>query len=558
MTAQASRSDSARLPMARLCPALPPRVALTAGDHAELDLLDTLERGMSDAYTLFHSVEWSRALGEADQHGEVDIVVVNQAGDVLLMEVKSGDVEFRPDGIFKVYNNRPKSVTAQVRRQLSALGSRLQDAGLHVQIRHLLVLPDVRVHTDTVQWPRDRIIDSEGMPTIVSTIASLLGPGYVDSQIGGRVLAFFENRLRVQPDVSALTGRLSRATTRLSAGLATWVPRIESPSGVIRVVGTAGSGKTQLALRLLRDADAAGQKAAYLCFNRALADQMARVAPVRTPAETFHEFALRVARRSGIAIDLSSSSAFQTLAEHCVSSVAAAEPDLDLLVIDEVQDFQPEWVEALLSRLSAEGRAVLMEDPEQQLYVDREAFEVAGAVTVTSLENFRSPKALVRLINLLRLVGVDIEALGPFEGEPPEPIVYDHEDQVIARTAEAVQRCNHRGFDIGDIAVVSLRGRERSLLQRLDQLGPWTVRRFTGRYDEGGGAVWTDGELLIDSVRRFKGQAAQAIVLTECDITALDPLSRRLLFVGLTRARIHLEWVISRRTEQALASALAN
>lgn len=544
--------------MARLCPALPPRVALTAGDHAELDLLETLERGLSDAYTLFHSVEWSRTLGEADQNGEVDIVVVNQAGDVLLMEVKAGDVEFRPDGIFKVYSNRPKNVTAQVRRQFSALGSRLQEAGLHVQLRHLLVLPAVRAQTDTVQWPRDRIVDSEGITNIVSTVARLLGSGVSDGQTGDRVLAFFANRFYVQPDVSALAGRLSQATTRLSAGLATWVPRIDSPSGVIRVVGTAGSGKTQLALRLLRDADAVGQTAAYLCFNRALADHMARVAPVRTPAETFHEFALRVARRSGIAIDFSSSSAFQTLAEHCVSGVAASEPDLDLLVIDEVQDLQPEWVQALLSRVTSDGRAVLMEDPEQQLYVDREAFEVAGAVTVSSQENFRSPKSLVRLINLLRLVDVDIEALAPFVGEPPEPIVYDVDEQVIARTAEAVERCIRRGFEMADIAVISLRGRERSLLQRLDSLGTWTVRRFTGRYGESGGALWTDGELLIDSVRRFKGQAAQAIVLTECDITALDPLSRRLLFVGLTRARIHLEWVISRRTEQALASALAN
>jgi hypothetical protein len=74
------------------------------------------------------------------------------------------------------------------------------------------------------------------------------------------MLAFFENRFRVVPDVSALAGRLQQQASRLSSGLATWVPPIDVPSGVIRVVGTAGSGKTQLALRLLRDADAAGQK----------------------------------------------------------------------------------------------------------------------------------------------------------------------------------------------------------------------------------------------------------------------------------------------------------
>jgi hypothetical protein len=51
--------------------------------------------------------------------------------------------------------------------------------------------------------------------------------------------------------------------------------------------------------------------------------------------------------------------------------------------------------------------------------------------------------------------------------------------------------------------------------------------------------------LLLDTVRRFKGQAAPAVVLTECDLADLSPLNRRLLFVGLTRARVHLEWVMS-------------
>ena len=251
------------------------------GDHAKLDLLETLERGLSAAYTLFHSVEWARASGEREQHGEIDIIVVNQGGDVLLTEVKSGGVEFRADGIFKTYADRSKNVTTQVGLQCGAMRSRLQDAGLSVQLRHLLVLPGVRVQSETVQWLRERIVDIAG---IVSRVMQVLGSGSGDGKTCERVLAFFENRLRVEPDVSAQAGRLQQTTTRLSAGLATCVARIDAPSGVIRVVGTAGSGKTQLALRLLRDAAAGGRKAADLCFNRALADHMAKVAPVRTAA----------------------------------------------------------------------------------------------------------------------------------------------------------------------------------------------------------------------------------------------------------------------------------
>jgi superfamily I DNA/RNA helicase len=312
-------------------------------------------------------------------------------------------------------------------------------------------------------------------------------------------------------------------------------------------VGTAGSGKTQLALRLLRDASDVGRKAAYFCFNRPLADHMGKVAPAQAPAETFHEFALRMARRSGLAVDFSSPTAFAEMTDRCIEVVSNAEPDLDLLVIDELQDLQPEWVESLLSRLRPDGKAVLMEDPAQQVYMDRVQFDVVEAVTVTSQENFRSPRQLVRLINSLRLTEREVEALSPYEGEVPDPISYEDSAGPTAATVQAVERCIKRGFPVEDIAVVSMSGQKSSALLNLERIGPWRLRRFTGQFDDGGNPRWTDGELLIDTVRRFKGQAAPAVVLTACDFDALDEKTKRLLFVGITRARLHLEWVLSVR-----------
>ena len=542
--------------MARICPSLPPRKALGAGEHAELDLLTTLERGLSDAYTLFHSVDWSRGSGAYEQHGEIDIVVLNQAGDVLLIEVKAGAVDISAAGMFKNYGQDSKDVKAQLERQYSALRARLQNAGLVVRLHHLLVLPDLQVQTETVQWPRERVVDSEDVPRIVSRVTELLGPGLPQPELSQRMQNFMQNRFQVALDVSALAGRIQETSTRLSAGLATWVPRVSAPSGLMRVNGTAGSGKTQLALHLLRDADESGSRAAYICFNRALADHMAHLAPVRTQVLTFHEYAAKVVRQAGQPVDFSLPSAFDTMAAECLALLARAEPDLDLLVLDEMQDLQPEWVLAMLERLKESGRAVLLEDPEQQLYKDRISFDLPEAVCIESHENFRTPRALVRLINVLGLSARPIEALSPHAGEMPEPITYAAPEKIGPCTVQAVQRCLQRGFALGDIVIVSLRGRERSVLQNLDQLGPWPLRHFTGRYDEGSTAIWTEGELSIDSVRRFKGQAAPAVVLTECDITELDELSRRLLFVGLTRARVHLEWVISVETGRMLEQIL--
>ena len=543
--------------MSKLCPTLPLNFGTAnSGRQAELELLRTLELGLSDAYTLFHNVDWSRGTAAQEQHGEIDAVVVNQAGDVLLIEVKSGDVEFTPTGIFKTYGGQPKDITRQAGLQFGAMKSRLEDANLHVRLSHLLVFPDFKVQSETAQWPRERIVDSEDIGSIVSRITRAFGPGLSGGVNHPRVVAFFENKFQVAPDVSALAGRIQQAATRMSAGLATWVPRIESASGLMRVIGTAGSGKTQLALRLLRDADAAGSKAAYICFNRTLADHISRVAPVRLPAETFHEFARRIVRRTDGEVSFDETGAFDKLAARCIELLERTDPDLDILILDEMQDMQAEWVLAMLSRLRANGKAVLLEDPEQQLYKDRIAFELPDAVSVTSHENFRTPRALVKLINLLRLTTNEVEPMSPFEGEVADPIVYETPEKIVPCTVKAVERCLARGFGLNDIAVVSMRGRERSLLQNLDKLGIWSLRRFTGQHDQGSNPIWTDGQLLIESVRRFKGQAASAVVLTECDIAQLDPLNRRLLFVGLTRARVHLEWVISADTASMLANCI--
>lgn len=544
--------------MARILPSLPIGHIVTGGQRAELSLLRTLEEGLSNAYLLFHGVDWSRGSGVGEQHGELDIVVINQSGDTLLIEVKAGPVNFSPQGIFKTYSRETKDVVRQIGLQWGALRGRLNDIEPGIKLHHLLVLPNVRVQSETVQWPRERIVDSQEVTLICARIKELLGPGRANPKLFDRVCAFFENRFHVQPDVSALLGRLQQEATTLSSGLATWVPRIEVPSGIVRVVGTAGSGKTQLALKLLKDAVASKRTAAYICFNRALADHIAKVAPAQTPVETFHEYAVRVLRTAGMPVDFKQPNAFADIERNCILHLENLAPDLDVLVIDEMQDLKPQWVEALLSRLREDGTVFLLEDPDQQLYPDREEFELPQGITITSHENFRSPHALVKLINGLSLTSADIEAKGPHDGELPDPIVYDRPDVLEACTVKAVKRCLDRGFGLEDIAVISMRGREKSLLQKLDHLGAWTVKRFTGAFDDGGNPEWTTGELLVESVRRFKGQAAPAVVFTECDFDEMTPINRRLLFVGLTRARMHLEWVISVSVQRAVMKALSS
>ena len=73
----------------------------------------------------------------------------------------------------------------------------------------------------------------------------------------------------------------------------------------------------------------------------------------------------------------------------------------------------------------------------------------------------------------------------------------------------------------------------------------YALKSFTGEYDLFGNPVYREGGLLAESVYRFKGQSAPAIVFAEIDFDALDDKAIRRLFVGATRATMKLVLVLS-------------
>ena len=82
------------------------------------------------------------------------------------------------------------------------------------------------------------------------------------------------------------------------------------------------------------------------------------------------------------------------------------------------------------------------------------------------------------------------------------------------------------------------------------------LRKFTGAFDRAGNAEWSEGELLAETIYRFKGQASPAVVLCEIDFEVLTDKELRKLCVGFTRAKMQLTCVISERASAHLADRL--
>jgi hypothetical protein len=151
-----------------------------------------------------------------------------------------------------------------------------------------------------------------------------------------------------------------------------------------------------------------------------------------------------------------------------------------------------------------------------------------------------------------------MEAGSPLTGSDVDIVSYTDPKDLIAKTVSAVTRCIGLGFKRPHIALVTYRGRENSKLTPYEKLGPYSLRAPTGQYDLLGNAIYTDGDLLIDSVHRFKGRASPCVVFTEIDFETLDDAAGRRLFVGATRATMKLTLVVSEKSARMLMERISS
>jgi superfamily I DNA and RNA helicase len=302
---------------------------------------------------------------------------------------------------------------------------------------------------------------------------------------------------------------------------------------------------------VLQDAAALGRRALYVCFNRPLADHLSRLAPAGTEVASFHQLCDRRLRAAGGTIDYQAPGAFALMEDRFAALPVGEAERFDVLLIDEGQDFAPAWKDALLRLLAPGGRVWWLEDPMQRLY-DRPPVELPGFVTLRAESNYRSPRDVLGYVNRLLSPPLPIEAAGPIAGGDVDFLTYSDTESLLSATKRAVTRALQSGFRLADIVLLTFGGRGRSALLRFDQLGAHRLRNWQGRYDLFGQPEFSDGDLLIETVYRFKGQSAPCVILAEVDFDAFDDLAQRKLFVGFTRASMKLIVVLSERAAQTL------
>lgn len=525
------------------------------GEIAELIVKKKLE-DLPPGYSVITNVD----IAAEGKSSELDTVVVTPTGVIVVLEVKAGDLIADESGhVVRDYGvGGQKDIVKQLNRQGGIARNRLAALAKNLTIRSFLVLPTGKLDGYGIGIDSTRVIDADRMDKLCNIILDCDRLPHNHDVSKDTIVEFLENHCVVKQSLSSISETLDIRCRELSSGLATWIPRIESPLAVVEVNAPAGAGKTQLALSLLQKAHQEKRSAWYINTTRNIAQKL-QDHPINQHVEfigTWHELAIEKTRAEDPA-DIDSqklSQYFNDVSEAFVQKLEDGSYFIDCIVLDDAQDLKSDWVVALTHALSSDGTLYVLSDPNFRS-ADADPVEFNESVKVTSTETARIPQRVTQVINELALSSSPLISTSPYQGEVPTFFTYDGPAQLLKVTRQAVDEARKEGFSDDQIAVLTMKGRHSSEILCSPTLGS-AKYLFKQPLDEfkNGRQLFSDGTLFNDTVRRFKGLQAPCIILTEVDFDELDGQAKSLLYLGMTRASMNLKIVLTDAFAQKLVA----
>ena len=528
--------------MARL---FPPDLAVERIEsYAEARTVDTLRRDLPHDWWVVHSCHWTLPRGRGIGQGEIDIVVVSPAGGLALIEQKNGAVEIEGNDYVKHYATRTKSISRQLARNREALLQKFERAGATkpVGVVSVLYFPDAIVtRLQGAALDALTVVDHAEAPHLADRVRTLIEAGAPDPVRVKSILQFFEGEIDLQPSLHALDEASSSARVRLAGPLTQILDGFEMNPMRLRIEASAGSGKSELVLRLAQRAVQRGRHTLVTCFNRPLATLLRAHLPVDVTVDTYLGVCKRLAEALALPVSFPGSvdAAFwdhlqdrltAALAEHGVPYAW----HYDTILVDEAQDLDGQALDRLMQLLRPSGDLVWVGDPEQNLRGESMS-SPPGFATFRVLTNYRTPRGIATELGTIAPPGVVFA--NPVEGTGVQ-VIASSRTTLAHHVAAEVDRLLAAGYRHADLMVLTLGGLRH--LQWADAgVGRHRVMRFTGDYTADGQQIMTEGDLYLDSVARAKGQQRAHVIIAGVDLGQIHATAMgRQLYVALTRATV--------------------
>ena len=521
-------------------------------------------------------------------HGEIDFLVLAPSKGMFALEVKGGRVErrlgkWRFINKYGEFNEKVRSPFDQAWEGIysikSLLTARLDDK--HEHLKEIIfgigvMFPDIEylsVGTDEAQYQVFDMNDGKNVRGFIERIAQKaietrkrlkypikpeMFPTKTDIIYIAQLLRGdfdIEVPLKIkqkytEENLQSLTNEQAQCIEQLA----------DNPRALIR--GTAGTGKTMLAIEAAKRAIANGEKVAFFCFNRMLGEWLQNYFSIYPEDQrpefvgSFHSFMIHLLLVNGIYAQVShgknETAFFATELPENAIRVLKKEPFYyDRLIVDEAQDLLTEpnldVMDLCLRDGLEQGRWMFFGDFSMQAIYsldDKNEFDFietlqnkASFAIFRLTKNCRNTKKIC--LDIENIVGIKENAA--FEDSIDTPAV-DHkvyvnmEDQK-SKLISLIDDLLNKNVQRGDIVILSPRTFNDSVVSMLG-------REFIQEY-----SVNMYEKIRFSTIHAFKGLESSTIIIT--DIESYD--DEKLIYVGLSRARFDLHILESTKANEERA-----
>ena len=516
----------------------------------EWEIYEALHAGTGDDWFLLAEIEQP---DEEDVAREMDLLLLHEEHGIILIEVKSYEMEVREGKFFRSWDdgtdfnplgqlkNQHQAITDQLKRQVRGIYHKIIEVvATHKVIDRVGDLPD--------GWVDEQLLDANYLSDVPAWLAGICRAGG-SRRLGAESLSLVLGRLAPSASFTYSPEGLrmiARANMRTRLEAETSVLRSLDLNRRVLVTGGAGSGKTNLAQTWARRARQRNQSVLFTCYNDPLAEDIRTLLRDNAPGVKVMPFLRYIEERLDRPADQTRNVDMQnywdTLVEEAVDYPERFSEKFDVIIVDEAQDFEDVWFPMLESLLDDSGaRKILMvADPHQNVRGMR-----VGALPdqptwalVELTNNYRNAAPIARFMRQ-RFPG----AAGASRNEPFEETIRPVKVPAGSETAllQAVASALTRSVGYEETWVLTTNRDTRELLRTRLGLGSWEQR----------------SELTpCETVRRVKGLEASRVILVAFGKRDREDDDRRqLLYAGVSRAVDSLEILADPPFRKALTPA---
>ena len=490
---------------------------------------------LDDGWLVFHSVAWQSKRAGREGDGEVDFVIVHRARGVIVLEVKGGGVRVT-DGVWTTIDGRgeehriknPFHQATASKHALIAYLHALSPAILECRVEHAVAFPDIRVDVQIGTYgPRDLIIDRYDLSDIPAAIRRIVTHWKMTSNLTQQDMSRLVGLLaptvtftrRLRDDVAEVGVELAKLTREQMRTL-----QVLGRERRAVVLGCAGTGKTILCIERARELERQSFKTAVICYNAPLASWLvAQVSGSDILVQTFHALCIQQAVAARLPVPPSPDDEWweSTAPLLLLESAAATGLKFDAILVDEGQDFSSSWLATLEAILtSADSPMYMFADPHQELF--HRGFQLPPWPRHSLMLNCRNSLPIAeRVSEIFHEPPPIVAATGPPPLFVSAPLNRDGR-KIVQRLVQRL--LDEEGLEPEQVVVLS---DDNAFLNSLRELliGSHSFTRLGGH------------GVVAETVSRFKGLEAEAVVLCMSDRSLSTSQADSVLYVGLSRAR---------------------